>query len=435
MKKYLFFFLMMAISINCFSQSTASGQLKITIESFKCIIKSWDGLIEFDGHGNEISATYSYRIYNPSNPAAARSGMDETVIFGSNVNGMTRAGTQTPDLGGIKEGDVVPVGKLIMNEHINADDHIIIAPTLWEMDGPKTTTFNSFNAQLENDLTWAINQPFPYAATPINYQDPYGSRVTKIYDKYPYGQATKYHNIFKSFLCPGIGQGNKPVDVRSGTFNNECLVIYPPTLLALDTKVLMAVYNHNKSVADNSNSMHPERPRNIISGYTEIKFIESTYAVATSNGSYTLLLKIEFIPDQVTAPVPPSKTVFTGSVISTIKQDMPIKAASTAGSVAAIIGSWNGTQTSDEGLYPNQVSFQLTNNGEFIMANPKTGVLSCKGNYNYADFKITGSYKVLSSGETIAFSGTYDPFTKQISCSLGSGDPPRGQGKWVVTKK
>jgi hypothetical protein len=314
MKKLLFFFCASVLWVNCFSQSTSGGQLKITIESLKCLIKSWDGVIEFDGHGNEVSATYSYRIYSPANPGAARSGMDITPIFGSNINGMTRAGTQTPDLGGIREGDVVPLGKLIMNEHINADEYIIVAPTLWEWDGPRTSTFNSFNAQLENDLNWVINQPFPYANIPVDMQDPYGSRVTKIFDKYRYGQAIKYHSIFQSFMCPLVGQGNKPVDLRSGTFNDQCMVIYVPTLLVLDTRVLTAVYSHNKFVRE---SNYHDKP-NSISSLVEIKFIENTYAVQTNNGAYSMLLKIEFTPDVV---ITPSKTKIMPPKPGTIKQE------------------------------------------------------------------------------------------------------------------
>lgn len=443
MKKSLFFLMAKALFINCFSQSTAPGQLKITIESIKCNIKSWDGFVEFDGHGNEVSATYSYRIYNPSNPAAARSGMDETVIFGSNVNGMTRAGTQTPDLGGINNGDVIPVGKQIMNEHINADDYIIIAPTLWEMDGPKTTTFNSFNAQLENDLNWVTNQPFPFATTPVNYENPYGSRVTKIYDKYSYGQATKYHNIFKNFLCPGVGQGNKPVDVRSGIFNNECMVIYPPTLLALDTRVLMAVYNHNRSV---SSSTHRERG-SIISGFTEIKFIENTYAVATSNGSYSLTLRIEFTPDQQTisppppAPIAPAAPKYTKQpVVNTFPNQPPntIKgngqqATASANTIKVnIAGNWTGTFGDGESNSPNYYSFRLNADGtmQVVAAN---GNVIANGNYTYTNNQLTGTYTYNGSG-TFSFSAAMES-NATLNGTWGSGANVRGGGRWIMSRK
>ncbi|MCY7292887.1 MAG: hypothetical protein LH615_11975, partial [Ferruginibacter sp.] len=90
-----------------FAQDKIAGRLKVSIETIKCINRSWDGLIEFDGHGNEVSAYLSYRIYTPTNLGAARKGVGGTPIFGSAINGMTRAGTQTPDLGGIKNGDII----------------------------------------------------------------------------------------------------------------------------------------------------------------------------------------------------------------------------------------------------------------------------------------------------------------------------------------
>ena len=433
MKKYLFFLMAKAVFINCFSQSPAPGQLKITIESIKCNIKSWDGIIEFDGHGNEVSATYSYRIYNPSNPAAARSGMDETVIFGSNVNGMTRAGTQTPDLGGINNGDVIPVGKLIMNEHINADDYIIIAPTLWEMDGPKTTTFNSFNAQLENDLNWVTNQPFPFATTPVSNENPYDSRIFKIYNKYSYGQATKYHNIFTSFLCPGVGQGNKPVDVRSGIFNNECMVIYPPTLLALDTRVLMHVYNNNK----NWGHSNRERP-NIISDLTEIKFIENTYAVAANNGSYSMTLRIEFTPDQQTiSPPPPAPTASAAPkytklpVVNTFPNQAPntIKGNDLQVNIA---GNWTGTFGNGESNSPNYYSFRLNADGtmQVVAAN---GNVIANGNYTYTNNQLTGTYTYNGSG-TFSFSATMEA-NATLNGTWGSGANVRGGGRWIMSRK
>jgi hypothetical protein len=131
----------------------------------------------------------------------------------------------------------------------------------------------------------------------------------------------------------------------------------------------------------------------------------------------------------------PSKTEFTRPKVETIRQNPQQLSASIANSALAIIGKWSGTRTNDEGLHPGAVAFELTSNGEFIMADAVTGQVSSKGVYNYANNTITGSYKMFSSGETIAFAGSYDPFTKQMICTLGMGNPPRGQGKWTVTKQ
>src|SRR5436190_15447961 len=308
MHKY-FSFLFALLSINALSQPLPrAGQLKITIESFKCINKSWDGFVEFDGHGNEVSVNFSYRIYSPSNPGAARKNSGGSVIFGSNVNGMTRAGTQTPDLGGINNGDVVNVSTLVMDEHVNADEFIIIAPTVWEWDGPEKNTLNKFNSQLEMDLDFAVNQPFPFASTQIDYRDPFRDRVVKIFDKYSgYGQAIKYHNVFKDFFCPGNAQGNRVMGIRSGTFGSECLVVYPPTLVLLDTKTLNAQYTNNLGgVAGDSHAARETRGWPPIYGIN-VHYIENSYGVQTSNGSYDVFLKIEFTPDYLSNP-PASNT-------------------------------------------------------------------------------------------------------------------------------
>jgi hypothetical protein len=410
----------------------ASGQLKITIQNIKCINRSWDGIVEFDGHGNEVSVNVSYRIYTPANPAAARRGVGGTPIFGSGINGMTKAGTQTPDLGGIANGDAVTVSRLIMDEHINQDEIIVIAPTLWEWDGPDyDNTFNRFNTQLDMDLNWAITQPYPFANTPVSYLEPFDGRVIKIFDKYQYGQAIKYHNIFKKFLCPGIGQGSKPVDILSGTFNNECMVIYPPTFLVLDTKVLSALASNNY---DATRTDIPNRNKpGLITGVT-IPFTEASYAITTSNGSYTVAFKIEFIPDLTVAPGTPEGKTKVVKNSSTIKMESPALSAGALNNVSSVTGRWAGTQTNDYGLYPQAIQFELTANKEFLMQD-NNGAVAAKGTYTFSNNSIAGSYKLSSSGETISFVGTFNPVSRQLSVTQGSGTATTGQGKWIATKQ
>ena len=410
------------------------GRVKITIESARCINKSWDGLIEFDGHGNEMSVAYSYRIYSPGNISAARSGADGTVIFGSNVNGMTRRGTETPDLGGITNGDEIPIGKIVMDEHINADDIIILAPTVWEWDGPEKNTINNFNAKLNLDLDWAINQRYPFAATPVSFNEPFADRVIKIFDKYPYGQALKYHSIFKDIVCPGNAQGNRAIGIRSGTFGTECLAVYPPTLLVLDTKVLYGLYVNNQSSKITGTS-HAEKEawRPFIKGVT-IPFSENTYNIQTSNGSYTVFLNIEFIPD-ATSVSESNLTGFPNKNITAVTNNIKtIKNNTPANIIISLPGNWAGIQTNDYGSYPQSIAFELTKNGEYFIKDANANI-AASGTYTFSNNIINGSYKLLSSGETFSFTGTFDPATYKITGTLGSGSSVTGQGKWWATKK
>jgi hypothetical protein len=437
MKAVAFFIVSLFVLTNLQSQvSTSAGQLKITIESVRCINKSWDGFVELDGHGSEIMVGFSSRIYNPANTNAARSGIGFTRVFGSNVNGQVRAGSQTANLGGINNGDVVPINQVVFNEHMDADDIVLFAPTLWEVDDfNDRTTINLFNVQLANDLNWAVQQTFPFANTVVEYGNAdrqLNQRVFKIFDKYSYGQALKYHNIMKHLFIPNA-QGNRPIGVRSGLFGTEMLVSYPPTLLALDTRVLNLLYLNNAS-SNNTGTSHAEKEsyRSFIAG-VNVNCIENTYNVATSNGSYSLFLRIEFVPDRASTTTSGGLSGLPTKNPGTIKKDMPARTINISNTTLAVAGRWTGNQTSDAGLYPQAITFELTANNEFVIKDGK-GTVASKGTYSFSNNAISGSYKQLSSGETFSFSGIYDPNTQKITGTVGSGTSVTGQGRWVVTK-
>lgn len=428
MKKYFIIFLAIQFSISCFSQTPAPGQLKISIESFKCINQSWDGLIEFDGHGNEVFIDYGYRVYNPSNPGAMKPGAGFTTVYGSTGNGRIKAGTANA-IGGIANGDEVMVNTLVLNEHVDADNLIIFSPSVWEWDNSNNDRLNLFNQQLAADLNWVMAQPYPFLNASINSNDPYNGRFIKIGDKYSsYWPILKYNTILKPLVNV---QDNRPVGAETGPFNGENLALYNPALLILDTKVLMAVYNYNKSIAAIN---HPERG-SLLSDVVEIVFTENTYAIVTSNGSYSLKLRIEFTPDAPALAPSPKWSLAPTKTVNTIKQDLPMRNIKAANTAFFVSGTWSGTQTNDYGLYPQAVSFQLTNTGEFIMANTQTGTVDAKGTYTFSNNIINGTYKLLSSGETISFTGTFDANTQKLNCSLGAGTVTNGQGKWIVSKK
>lgn len=98
-----------------------------------------------------------------------------------------------------------------------------------------------------------------------------------------------------------------------------------------------------------------------------------------------------------------------------------------------IAGNWTGTQTNDYGQYPQAFNFQLTTAGEFLITN-QNGSVAVRGTYSFSNNIINGSYKLSSSGETISFTGNYDPTTQKLNCTMGSGTNTTGQGKLVATK-
>lgn len=435
MRTFVLFTLSLFIFIDLYSQvPTAAGQLKITVESVRCINKSWDGFIELDGHGSEIMVGFASRIYNPANPQAARAGIGFTPVFGSNVNGQVRAGSQTANLGGINNGDIVNINQLVLDEHLGADDVVLFAPTLWEVDDfNDRTTINLFNVQLANDLNWAVQQTFPFANTPVEYgntERQLNQRVFKIFDKYSYGQALKYHNIMKHLFLPNA-QGNRPIGFKAGRFGEEMLVVYPPTLVGLDTRILNALY-YNNIPSNNTGLSHAEKEsrRYFIAGVT-VNCTEHTYNIETSNGSYSLFLRIEFTPIPGTAASPGGLSGLPTK--NPGKKDMSARTINISNTTLAVAGRWTGHQTNDAGLYPQAIAFELTANNEFIIKDGK-GTVASKGTYSFSNNAISGSYKQLSTGETFSFSGAFDPKAQKISGTLGSGTSVTGQGKWVVTR-
>ena len=99
-----------------------------------------------------------------------------------------------------------------------------------------------------------------------------------------------------------------------------------------------------------------------------------------------------------------------------------------------VVGYWSGIQTNDYGLYPQNIIFELTSNGEYLIKD-MNGVLAAKGTYTFSNNILTGSYKLFSSSETFSLTGTFDPGIQKLSGTLGSGTSVTGQGKWTVTKK
>jgi hypothetical protein len=430
------FSLITFLVFNCVAQiPPMSGRLKVSIENVKCINKSFDGIVEFDGHGNEISVTYSYRIYKPSNPSAAKKGRDGTVIYGSNVNGMTKAGSQTPDLGGITNGDVVNIFKPIIDEHIDAEDIVLIAPNVWEWDDPDKSKINAFNAKLDEDLDWALTQQYPFSNTDVRHSDMLSQiqkRAFLIYNKYTrYGMAFKYENIFEPKGSNVNTAGNHVIGLGSGTWEGNRRILFPPTLVALDTRILngLSINNINSGITGTSHA-NKESQTSTIDGVM-VTFTEETFAIKTNNGIYSVFLRIEFTPDREPAT---GTSALSGQTTRKTTKNVPTRGnINITNSALVVSGRWSGTLTNDYGLYPQNFTFELTTNNEFLVKD-KNGTLIAKGNYSFSNNVITGNYKQFSNSETFSFTGNVDAAGQKMTCSQGSGTYTTGQGKWTVTK-
>ena len=424
MKKYFFLFLAIQLSINCFSQTPTAGQLKITIESFKCINQSWDGLVEFDGHGNEVFIDYGYRIYNPSTPGSSKAGAAFTPVFGSAVNGQIKAGNQSA-IGGIANGNEVMMNIVALNEHVDADNIILFSPSVWEWDNSNNDKLNLFNRQLATDLNWVMAQPYPFLNAAIKYDDPFLGRFIKIGDKYSsYWPILKYNEILKPLFNV---QNNRPVGAQSGPFNGELLALYNPALLLLDTKTLSAFYSYNKRLSEID---HAEKG-SYITGITEMTFTENTYAIVTSNGSYSLKLKIEFTPDNPSAA---STSDLTGTPTkNTAKKTFGNRSISILNTALYLPGTWTGTYGYGESNTPNNYGMTFNADGTMQVID-QFGVVQARGTYIFtqASRNITAAYTYLV-GDAFDFNGTMTD--NVISGQWWRRNDKNHGGKMILYKK
>ena len=395
--------------ISLYAQQPGNGKVKIYLRTISCIKESADDIFDFDGKGNEVFVTFFYSVAS-SNGTTRYINKITSAVYGD-VNGRPgryKAGTAGNN-GGIKAGDIIyanpnteammPVGderfkgQFMFDAELGPTDIITVVPVLWEWDSDTKNTQNSF----ESFLSGSFNSINVHTA-------PIAQRFNTVSSPYIYSDGTNCIDLAgMSRILQGVNgiAGNRPVGMAlNGNYNPAMIVM-------------------NQTILQNWRYVY-----SLSSGECRFYFNESNLGNTRDHGNYEITIHIDYTApvNTITAPVKISKrpnTVITinPSVADTWK------------------GTWSGTQTNDYGLYPQAVSFQLTYAGEFIMANEQTGAVGAKGTYTFSNNIINGSYKLLSSGETISFTGTFDPNTQKLSCSLGMGTATTGQGKWIVSKK
>ena len=409
MKKLLFILPVLFFSLTIYAQQSGNGKVKIYLKTISCIKESADDIFDFDGKGNEVFVTFFYSVAS-SNGTTRYVNKITSAVYGD-VNGRParyKAGTAGNN-GGIKAGDVVyanpntaammPIGderfngQFMFDAELGPTDIITVVPVLWEWDNDTKNTQNSFESFLFGSFnsinvhTAPVAQKFNPVSWPFIYSD--GTNCIDL--------------AGMSRILQGVNgiAGNRPLGMAlNGTYN--------PSMFVMNQNIL----KNWKSVTD----LYQEECR--------FYYNESYLGNIRDHGNYDITIHIDYTAplNTVTAPVKISKRPNTVIAINPSVAD-------------TWKGTWSGTQTNDYGLYPQAVSFQLTYAGEFIMANEQTGAVGAKGTYTFSNNIINGTYKLLSSGETISFTGTFDANTQKLTCSLGAGTATNGQGKWIVSKK
>ncbi|MHB1147534.1 MAG: hypothetical protein ACYC01_08070 [Lutibacter sp.] len=416
MKELLFILQVLFFSLTVYAQQTGNGKVKIYLKTISCIKESADDIFDFDGKGNEVFVTFFYSVAS-SNGTTRYVNKITSAVYGD-VNGRParyKDGTAGNN-GGIKAGDVVyanpnteammPIGderfkgQFMFEADLSPTDIITVVPVLWEWDNDTKNTQNSFESFLFNSFnsinvhTAPIAQKFNPVSWPFFYSD--GTNCIDL--------------AGMSRILQGVNgiPGNRPIGMAlNGRYN--------PSMFVLNQNIL----KNWKSVT----GLYEENIRFYLN--------ESHLGNTRDHGNYDLMIHVDYMAPP--APAAPPKWSVTAPT-KTIIMAPPVKANNFPRILTFVSGTWSGTQTNDQGLYPEGFSFQLTNTGEFIRAD-QSGVVCCKGSYSIVGSNFSGSFKQFSDGSTYSFIGTYDRNTQIISCSMGSDTATTGQGKWTVTKQ
>jgi hypothetical protein len=435
-----------------------AGRVRMAFAGFKCLRETADDILHLDGKADEVFFRFYFTIADSNgNTKLKYSNQSDTYgdnygPFGNRINAGSAVDLFGNLKGGIKGGDNYSCNNIIGEYDLAGGDVLTVMPTIWEWD-PGSGIETTFDATVEGAYS-IVNQN----ASNLSNQR--------------FGTGFNNNNssqLLGLFLVDG------------GTFLGVKLFIKVADLLTPKPRPIGVTLNGEyspKAVLLNANVMQQIASSNF--GYGQgvipVQYNEESLGNSRDHGNYIILLKVEFFPSastttavttpkstststnnsnkqtttgitkniggvkmmDATSAFNPANTANSNSlststkIKSTTTRDIPKKRMNNT--TSSVIGMWAGTQTNDYGMYPQDIKFELTNNGEYLIKDVN-GVVVAKGTYTFLNNTINGTYKLFSSGDTFSFIGTFDSISQKLSCTLGMGSTKTGQGKWVVLKK
>jgi hypothetical protein len=426
--KKIFFITVLFGAATLYAQTPVKGKIKIYLHSIRCDQATDDDLFDGDGKGNEVFITVFYSVAS-SNGTTKYINKVSTGVYGDNRNWPARVKAGTAGTtGGIKANDIVYVnpqteermpmgderfkGLPVIDADLEAGDILTLIPVLSEWDGNTTPTQNSFESYIWNSFN-NVNTHMAGFTQTFDIKT-----VNRIFgDK---GSNCINMNGLTQILQPVNGwPGNRPIGMAQNGSYDPQVFVFNSVILENWTTLMQPYYN-------NSN------------GYNlQLYYDEPMLGNNRDHGRYALLIYPEFTKSP--PPPPPSNTSVNNNTITRPPKPLTIKNPNNNLPVAInnkslFVGTWSGTQTNETGLYPQAISFQLTSSNEFLMIQASTGIVAVRGTYTTSGTSISGSFKYLSSGDILSFTGSFDSNTQKMNCRIGLGSSTTGMGKWEVTK-
>lgn len=443
MKKILFVTIIAATTCSAFAQH--GGSVVVEIKSITCQNKSWDGVVEFDGPGNEVFVSGAFYSRNPTSTSfKIYKGANTTATYGSIAghNERRQAGTASPT-GGIDKNNTIPINETIASTQLDPNGFLLFSPTLWERDDNNEAIYERYKTQVLADLESASLMPFPNMSTLGQPGNPFAGKI------FSYGNAYRitippisYPSIFNSLVNPNA-QGNRPMGIVKYAGQAPA---FDPTIILIDAKNLWEIYNQTPTNHPYANAEYPWKTVKEISLYCG----ENTYADDNSNGKYYINISIRFAPEgdditaaRIAAQNPPVKQPITNlPVIKNIadKNIMPIKGAPTKAPAYTMTNEmmyteWKGILSENGDASKGHPLFFKINNGAFWLQDAN-GTSIASGGFKIENNNFIATYSY-PNGDIYNISSTgYNSATGELNgIWSGTGANAGKKGSWIANKK
>jgi len=396
MKKLICFILILAAVPPVMAQS---GRIRISFAGFDCYRETWDDILHADGKGDEVYFNFGFSLADKNGSSKLsyekRTGVygDATGPFSNRISAGSYVDLFGNNKGGIKAGDTYRCNTIVGEYDMADGDILTIVPTGWEHD-PIADNSASFFSTMKGFYN-SINQKL--APIMIGFNVLTGNLGGIIYNAGSLGI---------SKINAGGNQGELG---KSGTrpLGMEKYGDFSPKLVVVNTPNLNTISNNDMGFGR---------------GVIGVNYDEVAVGNSRDHGNYTILLRIEFFPNQnATAASPPSSS--TGST--------GIKKLEVLANTSSIAGTWKGTWGSGTNNSPNFYSFQFNADGSMSLLDAQ-GNTTATGKYSWANNQLTVTYTYNNNSGTYSAVGSLS--NNQLNGTWGSGTNGSGAGKWVMNK-
>jgi hypothetical protein len=395
MKKLILLFLFTGSLTLIFAQG---GRIRVSFAGFECYRETWDDILNSDGKGDEVFFNFSFLLADKNGNSKLsyekRTGVygDATGRFSNRISAGSCVDAFGNMKGGIKAGDVYRCNDVIGEYDMADADILTIIPTAWEHD-PIADNSISFSTTMKGFYN-SINQKI--APIMIGFNVLTGNLGGIIFSTASLGLS----KIKAGGEQGELGKaGTRPIGMEKyGDFTAK--------LIALNTPNLVTICNTDMGFGR---------------GVIAVNYDETAVGNLRDHGNYNMLIKVEYFPNPGTAnnntPSPAA--------------NKPVKQLNIPAAANTVAGTWTGTYGTGQNNAPNFYSFKLNADGTMQVADASGNVIA-KGNYNFLNNMISGTYSYTNNNSPFSFAATLSG--TQLNGTWGSGSNASGGGKWVMNK-